>query len=160
MNLHTSPLSSLDNKYTFLFLSTNPFFISIAWSHDFFVSILSLFFFPKTCIYQWNHSSTKFFASFSDFATSSSSFKIFYFFTTFFTSIILSFFVFSSYFFLSPSFIPSVPVSFLLPLFSLLSSISTILVSLAFVSTAYHTFLDILSSLPFLLSSQSQDCGE
>ena len=33
MNLHTSSLSSLDNRYTFPFLSINPFFISIAFCH-------------------------------------------------------------------------------------------------------------------------------
>ena len=47
MNSYISSLSFLDNRYTFLFLDTNLFFVSIALLHIFFINILSLAFFPK-----------------------------------------------------------------------------------------------------------------
>ena len=50
MNLHTSPPSSLDNRYIFSFLGTNSFF-SIVWSHIFLIGILSLTFFLKMWIH-------------------------------------------------------------------------------------------------------------
>ena len=90
INSHTSPLSSLDNRYTFLFLSTNSFFISIAWSCNFFVSILSLVFFPKIWNYLWNFWGTNFLASSLDFAAYYSLSQIFYSSAIFFTSIFLS----------------------------------------------------------------------
>ena len=99
MNLHTSPLSSLDNRYTFLFVSTNPFFISIMWSHNFFISILSLPFFPKIWIHLWNLWETNFLAVSSDLAISFSSSYISHSSAIFFTSIILSFFGFFFFFF-------------------------------------------------------------
>ena len=95
-------LSSLDSEYTFLFLGTNPFFVSIAWSHSFPVGILSLCFFPNMWIHLWKHSNTNFFASFSDFATSFSLFYISHSSAIFFTSTILSFlefFLFLTFFF-------------------------------------------------------------
>ena len=109
MNSCTSSLSFLDNRYTFSFLSTNPSFISIAWSQIFCVGILSDCFLPKTLIYLWNFSGTSFLASVSDFATSSSSSHISYSSTTFFPSITFSFFCFfcfsfSSCFFSASSF--------------------------------------------------------
>ena len=46
MNLCISFLSFLNNRYIFLFLSTNSSFTFIAWSHNFSIGILSLTFFP------------------------------------------------------------------------------------------------------------------
>ena len=95
MNSCTSPLSSLDNKYTFSFLNTNPSFVSIVWSQGFLVGICSLAFLPNTWIYVWNLSGTNFFASSSNFAASFSSlFQISHSCTTLFTSIIFSLFGF------------------------------------------------------------------
>ena len=117
MNSCTSSLSSLDNRYTFPFLSTNPFFISIVLSHSFFMGTLSLDFLPKTYIHLWNLSGTSLFTSSSNFAASSPSSQTFYSFTTFFTSIILSFFCFFfSFFFYSFS-------SCFFPFFSFFSSL-------------------------------------
>ena len=45
MNSYISSLSSLDNRYIFLFLSTNLSFVSIVSSQSFLVGILSLCFF-------------------------------------------------------------------------------------------------------------------
>ena len=90
INSYTSPLSSLDDRYTFLFLSTNSFFISIAWFCNFFVSILSLVFFPKIWNYLWNFWKTNFLASSLDFAAYYSLSQIFYSSAIFFTSIFLS----------------------------------------------------------------------
>ena len=101
---HTPLLSLLLTiDYTFLFLSTNSSFISIMWSDNFFIGILSLAFFLKTWIYLWNPWGTNFLASSSDFAIFTSPFQIFYSFATFFTSIIFFFLVFSSFFFHHPS---------------------------------------------------------
>ena len=63
INLHIPSLSFLDNGYAFRFLSTNPSFVSIVWSYNFLVSILSLVFLPKTWIYLWNFFGTSFFTS-------------------------------------------------------------------------------------------------
>ena len=142
MNLHISSLSSLDNEYTFPFLGTNTFFISIAWFHNFLVSILLLAFLPKMWIcFKWNFSDTSLF-------TSSSSSQISYSSTTFFTSIILCFFF-------SFLFVLSLLISFLLPLF-----VFPTLIFLALVSIASHVPLDILLSLLPLFSNWSQDCSE
>ena len=97
MNSCTSSLSSLDNRYTFLFLGINSFFISIVWSYNFLVGIHLLAFLLKTWIYLWNLFGTSLFASSSNFAVSSSS-QIFYPSTTFLTSIILSTFGFFFFF--------------------------------------------------------------
>ena len=117
MNLYTSSFFFLNSKYISSFLGTNLFFISIAWSHSFFVSILSLAFLPKTWIYLW-FSDTNFFASIFDFAISSSLFQISHFLATLLTSTIFffSFYSFSSCFFPSSSFL-SVSFCFCYPNF-------------------------------------------
>ena len=144
-------LSSLDKEYIFSFLGINHFFKSITWSHIFHVSILSLAFFPNILIHLWNLSRTNFFTSSSDLATSSFSFHIshssatffififFLFFCLFFFCFFFSFFCFC-YFLLLFSF------SFAIPIF------------LASAFTTSHTFLDTLSSLLLLFSSQCYDC--
>ena len=101
MNSHISFLSSLDNRYTFLFLGTKFSFISIAWFHSFLIDILSLCFFPKIWIHLWKYFSTNFFTSSSDFATFSSSYQIFHSSTTFFIFISVVFFLLDFFFFLS-----------------------------------------------------------
>ena len=98
-----SCLSSLNSRYIFLFLSTNPFFISIVWSYNFLMGILSLAFLPKTQIYLWNLSRTSLLTSSSDFSDFSSSSHISYSSVALFISIVLplfSFFSFFSFFFL------------------------------------------------------------
>ena len=115
MNSHTSSLSFLDNGYTFPFLSTNPFFISIIWSQIFYVGILSNYFLPNILIYLWNCSGTNFLASASDFAAFSSSSQISHSSAILFSSIVLSLFsffffcfsAFSSLFFPASSFASS-----------------------------------------------------
>ena len=104
MNLHISPLSSLNNGYTFPFLGTNSSFNSIAWSHIFLIGIFSLTFFPKTLIHLWNHFGTNLLASSSDFAASSSLFQISHSLATFVIFIVFSLFCFFFFFFFSSSF--------------------------------------------------------
>ena len=99
INSHISSLFFLDNRYTFLFLGTNPSFILIVWSYSFLVGILSLAFLLKIWIHLWNLSGTSFFISSSDFTVSFSSSQIYYSSIIFFTSIILFFFCFLFSFF-------------------------------------------------------------
>ena len=114
MNSLTSSLSSFNKGYTFPFLSTNPSFMSIAWSQIFCVGILSDCFLPKILIHLWNFSGTHFFASSSNLAVSSSLFQISHSSATLFTSIVFSFF---GFFFFPLSF-----SSHFLPAFSFASS--------------------------------------
>ena len=100
MNSHTSSLSSLESGYTFPFLSTNSFFISIIWSHIFFFTILLLAFFLKTWIHLWNLEGTNFLAFPSNFVIFSFFSQISYFLITLFTFIVLLFCGFLHIFFL------------------------------------------------------------
>lgn len=86
-----SPFSSLNKGYIFFFLSINPFFTSIAWSHIFLMYILLLTFFPKTWTYLWNLEGTNLLVSFSNFSASLSS-QISHCFTTLFISTIFPLF--------------------------------------------------------------------
>ena len=151
MNSLTSSLSSFNKGYTFPFLSTNPSFMSIAWSQIFRVGILSDCFLPKTLIHLWNFSGTHFFASSSNLAVSSFLFQISHSSATLFTSIVFSFF---DFFFFPLSF-----SSYFLPAFSFAFTFAT-LIFLALVSTAFHTLLEISLFSPLLSSSQFPDCGK
>ena len=141
INSYISPLFSLDKKYIFPFLSTNLFFTSITWSYIFLIGILLLVFFPKTWIHLWNLGGTSLLASFSDFATSSSSSLISYSSRTFFIFIVLFFFSlpFFFFFFLFSFSFCSFPFFFLLILplwfFLLQSPLSS-----AFFGTSYHFY--------------------
>jgi len=98
MNLCISFLSSLDNRYTFLFLGTNPFFVSMAWFHNFLVGILPLVFLPKTWIHLWKCFGTNLFTFSSDFVASSFLSHISYSSAILFTSTTFSFFGFIFFF--------------------------------------------------------------
>ena len=134
MNSYISSLSSLDNGYIFPFLSTNSFFISIAWSQSFLVGILSLSF--QTCESTCKNILIPAFLLLS-------------------LTLLLSPPLSISLILLLSSLPPSFSYSFSFPLFSstsfllvsfLLLFIFATLVFLILVSTAFHTFLDTSSS--------------
>ena len=140
INLYTSFLSSLDNRYTFPFLSTNISFVLIAWFYNSLVGILSLAFLPKIWIHLWKHSGTIFFTSFFDFTTFSFLPQISYSSATFFylcCSLCFGFF----FFFPAPS---------LLIYFSLSLFFFPTLIFLISASIVFHTLLDISSFLLLL----------
>ena len=158
MNSHTSPLSSLDNKYNFFFFCIDFFFISITWFHSSFFGILSLSFFlskdMNLFVESLRYQFLQILLLFSPHPKSSNPLL---------PSLLLLFpssLGFSSFSFLFYFSIPFLLISFLLLSFSLSLFTSVILTSSTSVSTVFHILLDISSSLPLLSSSQFQDCSK